>query len=141
MKIASIQRVCEEVVLRAARHAHALIYSRNLVTRAALAQLRSQRQSSPRNPFQRIWIQPAAGDVGGALGAALLGWHHGLGRPRVINVRDSQKGSFLGPSFSKDDIGLYLDSVGAVYRCIEDDEALADGIARLLMEEKIIGWF
>ena len=67
-------------------------------------------------PFENIWIQPAAGDAGGALGAALLVWHHVLENPRRIQTPDAQKGSLLGPAFQNDDIRLFLDSVGAAVR-------------------------
>ena len=72
-------------------------------------------------PFDNIWVQPAAGDAGGALGSALLVWHHRLGKPRQVNPLDSQKGSFLGPSFNNADVGLFLDSVGANYENIDDE--------------------
>ena len=92
-------------------------------------------------PFENIWVQPAAGDAGGALGSALLVWHHLLGKPRQPNRLDSQKGSLLGPAFSNDDIGSFLDSVGAIYEHVSEESTLIDRVAHLLAREKIIGWF
>ena len=76
-------------------------------------------------PFENIWIQPAAGDAGGALGAALLVWHRELEQPRQPQSPDAQKGSLLGPAFSNDDIGLFLDSMGATYERIADEDGAA----------------
>ena len=139
---ASMQAVCEEVVLRAARHTHHLTGLPHLVMAGGVAlncvaNGRLQREG----PFARIWVQPAAGDAGGALGAALLVWHHLLERPRRPQPQDSQQGSLLGPAFHNDDIGLFLDSVGATYEYIDDEHRLLDRIAQLLTQEKIIGWF
>jgi carbamoyltransferase len=94
-----------------------------------------------KGPFEQIWVQPAAGDAGGALGAALLGWHHLLEQPRCPQAQDSQKGSFLGPAFDNDLIGLFLDSVDARYEYIAAEEVLIDRVAQLIAQEKIIGWF
>lgn len=138
----SIQVVCEEVVLRAARHTHKLTNQRHLVMAGGVAlncvaNGRLQREG----PFEKIWIQPAAGDAGGALGAAFLIWHHVLEKKRNPKPNDSQKGSFLGPAFDSEEIGLFLDSVGAYYHYIPDEEALLEEIVHLLDREKIIGWF
>jgi len=139
---ASIQVVCEEVVLRAARHAHQLTGMRNLVMAGGVAlNCVANGRLLREGPFEDIWIQPAAGDAGGALGSALLVWHHLLGNPRQINVNDSQKGSLLGPAFSNDDIGLYLDSVGTCYEYFSDEHRLLGRVAHMLAQEKIIGWF
>jgi carbamoyltransferase len=139
---ASIQRVCEEVVLRAARHAQRQTGMKDLVMAGGVAlNCVANGRLLREGPFEQIWIQPAAGDAGGALGAALLVWHHLLGRPRRPREGDSQQGSFLGPSFTNEDIGLFLDSIGASYDFIDSEEALLDRIAGLLTQEKIIGWF
>jgi carbamoyltransferase len=139
---ASIQAVCEEVVLRAARHAHELTGSEHLVMAGGVAlNCVANGRLLREGPFDDIWVQPAAGDAGGALGAAYLVWHHLMDRPRRVRPSDSQEASLLGPSFSNDDIGLFLDSVGAVYDRIDDEDALLDGIAGLLDDEKIVGWF
>jgi carbamoyltransferase len=92
-------------------------------------------------PFQQIWIQPAAGDAGGALGSAMLIWHHLLARPRQVNPKDSQQGSLLGPSYSDDDVRLYLDCVGAKYRYFDKESELLDRVAELIEQERVIGWF
>jgi carbamoyltransferase len=92
-------------------------------------------------PFENIWIQPAAGDAGGALGAALTVWHHNLNQPRATAVPDAQSGSLLGPRFANDDIGLYLDSMGATYERFDDEDVLLERVARLIAEDKVVGWF
>ena len=139
---ASIQLVCEEVVLRAGRHAHHVTGATNLVMAGGVAlNCVANGRLLREGPFDNIWIQPAAGDAGGALGAALLVWHHVLGNPRQVQSPDAQKGSLLGPAFHTDDIRLFLDSVGAEHECISDEAALLDRVAQLLAEEKIIGWF
>jgi carbamoyltransferase len=92
-------------------------------------------------PFDDIWIQPAAGDAGGALGAALFVWHQLLEQPRRAGPTDSQRGSFLGPEFSTADICGYLDKIGAVYRRTADDRDLWTRVVDLLESEKVVGWF
>jgi carbamoyltransferase len=139
---ASIQLVCEEIVLRAGRQAHQVTGATNLVMAGGVAlNCVANGRLLREGPFDNIWIQPAAGDAGGALGAALLVWHHMLGKPRQTQVPDAQKGSLLGPAFHTEDIRLYLDSVGAQHECIPDETVLLDRVAQLLAEEKIIGWF
>ena len=139
---ASIQVVCEEVVLRAARHAHRLTGLQHLVMAGGVAlNCVANGRLLREGPFEQIWIQPAAGDAGGALGAALLVWHHLLGKPRRPNVQDNLKGAFLGPSFTTEDIGIFLDSVGARYEYIDDEQTLLDRVARLIEQEKVVGWF
>jgi carbamoyltransferase len=139
---ASIQVVCEEVVLRAGRFAHETTGLRNLVMAGGVAlNCVANGRLLREGPFDRIWIQPAAGDAGGALGAALLAWHHGLDQPRAAQVPDGQKGSLLGPAYVSGDIQLFLDSVGARYDAIEDEAVLLDRVAGLLQQEKVIGWF
>jgi carbamoyltransferase len=139
---ASIQAVCEEVVLRAARHLHERTGLRKLVMAGGVAlNCVANGRLLREGPFEDIWVQPAAGDAGGALGAALLVWHHLLQAPRSATCRDGQKGSLLGPAFSDEEIGLYLDSVGAQYEHIPDEDRLLDRVARLLTEEQIVGWF
>jgi carbamoyltransferase len=139
---ASIQGVCEEVMLRAARYAHKLTGMKYLVMAGGVAlNCVANGKVLSEGPFENIWIQPAAGDAGGALGSALLVWHHVLGKPRRPSANDSQKGSLLGPEFSNSDIGLFLDSVGAVYEYEGDESRLIDRVAKLLDQEKIVGWF
>jgi len=139
---ASIQVVCEEVVLRAARYAQTLTNMENLVMAGGVAlNCVSNGRLLREGPFKNIWVQPAAGDAGGALGTAYLIWHHRLGKPRLAMQGDSQKGSFLGPAYSNVDIGVYLDSVGAHYELIDDEELLLERIVEILSQEKVIGWF
>jgi len=92
-------------------------------------------------PFKRLWIQPAAGDAGGALGVAQLIWHRHCKQPRqVIPGRDSMRGAYLGPEFSPDEIEAFLRSKAAVYERL-DRETLLNRVAELLASEKIVGWF
>jgi len=139
---ASIQAVCEDVVFRAAEHAQRLSGSNNLVMAGGVAlNCVANGRLLREGPFDEIWVQPAAGDAGGALGAALLAWHHLLGKPREAKPGDSQSGSLLGPAYGNEEIGLFLDSVGARHRRYSDEEELLDRIARLLEDGKIVGWF
>jgi carbamoyltransferase len=139
---ASIQAVTEEIVLRAARHAHEITGMQNLAMAGGVAlNCVANGRLLREGPFDDIWVQPAAGDAGGALGAALQAWHQFEGAPRQTGPRDSQRGSFLGPSFSDDDIGLFLDSIGAEYERLDQEHTLLDRVVDLLDEEKVIGWF
>lgn len=139
---ASIQAVCEDVVLRAGRHVHQLTGLKNLVMAGGVAlNCVANGRLLREGPFDDIWIQPAAGDAGGALGAALIVWHQVLGHSRRPDPTDGQKGSLLGPAFRDDDIGLFLDSTGATYECHHDEDRLLDRVARLMAEEKVVGWF
>ena len=139
---ASIQQVCEEVVLRAARHAHAVTGQRNLVMAGGVAlNCVANGRLLRDGPFEQIWIQPAAGDAGGALGAALLAWHHQLDRPRTPIAPDAQQGSLLGPAFGDEDIGLFLDSMGASYERFDDEAELLHTVADLIAREQVVGWF
>jgi carbamoyltransferase len=139
---ASIQAVCEEVVLRAGRHVHRLTGSNNLVMAGGVAlNCVANGRLLREGPFDDIWIQPAAGDAGGALGAALIVWHQVLGHSREADANDGQHGSLLGPAFRDDDIGLFLDSTGATYECHHDEDRLLERVARLMAEEKVVGWF
>ena len=92
-------------------------------------------------PFENVWIQPAAGDAGGALGAALFIWHQLLDKPRHPQKFDQQHGSFLGPSFSDDQIVEFLDGTGAVYTTCATDDDLCDQVSSLIAQEKVVGWF
>jgi len=139
---ASIQVVCEEVVLRAGEHAHRLTGEKDLVMAGGVAlNCVANGRLLREGPFEKIWIQPAAGDAGGALGAALLVWHHVLDKPRKVEQPDAQKGSLLGPQFTNDDIRIFLDSMGAVYDLVDDEAELLDRVATALDDGKIIGWF
>jgi carbamoyltransferase len=139
---ASIQVICEEVMLAAARHVHRLTQERNLVMAGGVAlNCVANGRLLREGPFENIWIQPAAGDAGGALGAALLVWHRHFGKGRQPRRPDAQHGSLLGPAYTNDDIGLFLDGMGASYERPADEDALLDRVAVLLTEEKVVGWF
>jgi carbamoyltransferase len=90
--------------------------------------------------FDNLWIQPAAGDAGGALGAALFVWHQLLDEPRAADgAHDSQRGSLLGPRFTNEEIARFLGSVGAVAQRYDDEPALLDRLAALIDGGKVIG--
>jgi len=92
-------------------------------------------------PFEKIWIQPASGDAGGALGAALYAWYHYLQNPRVADgKKDSMSGSYLGPEFSKNEIREFLMKNNIPHEELLDDE-VAGTVADLIAREKVIGWF
>jgi carbamoyltransferase len=138
----SIQVICEDIVLKMADHAKSVTNSRNLVLSGGVAlNCVANGRVLREGPFDQIWIQPAAGDAGGALGCALLGWHHVLNKARKFRPGDSQKGSLLGPAYENDDIGIYLQSVGAKSVFVPDEEELIDMVADLLSAEKVVGWF
>jgi len=139
---ASIQQVTEEVMLRAARHLHARTGLRNLCLAGGVALNCVGNSRILRDgPFEQVWVQPAAGDAGGALGVALFIWHQLLGNSRRPAPIDSQKGSLLGPRFTADEIRAVLDRSGAGYRVIDDETALCDTVADLLAAGKVVGWF
>ena len=92
-------------------------------------------------PFEAVWIQPAAGDAGGALGAALFVWHQLMERPRHADDRDAQKGSLLGPRFCRDEIYSFLNETGYPFQQFDDESELIEHVAQLLAEEKVVGWF
>jgi carbamoyltransferase len=92
-------------------------------------------------PFEDLWIQPAAGDAGGALGAALFTWYQLLEHARVPAPSDSQRGSLLGPRFTGTEIVEWLDDLGVSYRRTSTESELFDDAARLLEQGKIVGWF
>jgi len=139
---ASIQAVTEEAVLRSAHFAHEVTGKSKLVLAGGVAlNCVANGELLRKGPFEEIWVQPAAGDAGGALGAALQVWHGVLGNSRKPTPGDSQHGSFLGPRFSSDDIELFLDSLGASYHRVKEESDLLDQVAGLLDESKVIGWF
>jgi carbamoyltransferase len=97
------------------------------------------------SPFENLWIQPAAGDAGGSLGAALSVWYQYLANSRSVETvcggrQDGMKAAYLGPEFTGDDIQDYLDSVGASYERL-NSATLVETVARMLAEEKVVGWF
>lgn len=138
----SIQDVCEEVMLRMTRTVHRDTGMKNLCLAGGVAlNCVGNGRILREGPFQRLWIQPAAGDAGGALGIAQLIWHRSLGRPRtVVAGKDSMRGAYLGPSFTPEHIERFLQSCGANYERPSRDTLFAR-VAELLNTEKIIGWF
>jgi carbamoyltransferase len=137
----SIQEVTEEILFRMARHVRRETGMKDLclaggVALNCVANGRILREGI----FERIWIQPAAGDAGGALGAALLTWHQYLGQPRKADgVHDSQRGSYLGPAPDNAEIRRYLTSQNIPFVELTDAE-LPERIADLIAAEKVIGW-
>jgi carbamoyltransferase len=139
---ASIQAVTEEVVLRLGRDLHRRTGMRHLVLAGGVAlNCVANGRLFREGPFDGIWVQPAAGDAGGALGAALFVWHQLLGKPRHPHGHDSQRGSFLGPAFDEEGIARFLDTAGAPYRRFDDEEELAGHAAELLAAGQVVGWF
>jgi len=139
---ASVQAVTEEIMLRMSKHVHEKTGMKNLVLAGGVAlNCVANGRLLREGPFENIWIQPAAGDAGGALGTALFIWHQLLKKPRATQRRDSQKGSFLGPEFSNDKIRKTLSQYDAAYTSCDSDEQLCDEVAELIAQEKVIGWF
>jgi carbamoyltransferase len=139
---ASIQKVTEEIMLRCTRHVHEQTRMKNLCLAGGVAlNCVGNGRILREGPFENLWIQPAAGDAGGALGVALFIWHQLLDQPRQPQLSDSQHGSLLGPRFSSQEIREYLDSVGADYRQFTAPEAWVEEVAEHLATEKVIGLF
>ncbi len=137
----SIQVVTQEIVLRLATTAKAELDVEYLCLAGGVAlNCVANGKLKKKGLFKDIWIQPAAGDAGGALGAGLCVWHQYLGKSRQVNPEDSMQGSYLGPQFSAGQIKAYLDSIDANYTLVEDQELIAQ-VAKLLSREKVIGWF
>jgi carbamoyltransferase len=160
---ASIQEVTEEVMLKIARHVHAKTGMRNLCLAGGVAlNCVGNGRILREGPFENIWIQPAAGDAGGALGAASLVWHQYLGNERTTRRNassvafstrrgekvpkadeglwlDRQKGSYLGPEYSREEIESALNRHSARFR-VMDDADLIPAAAKLLSEGKVVGW-
>lgn len=139
---ASVQVVTEEIVLRMAQHVIKVTGKKNLCMAGGVAlNCVANGKIFKADIFDNLWIQPAAGDAGGALGAALLVWYKYLESEReVISSQDKQRGSYLGPKFSSEYIESFLNKKGVIYKKYTDKE-LVDLVADLLIKEKIIGWF
>ncbi len=138
----SIQDVTEEIMLRIARQIRKETGLRNLCLAGGVAlNCVSNGKILREGIFDRIWTQPAAGDAGGALGAALFTWHQIQDQPRQADgIRDTQKGSYLGPLHPREEIEAFLKDQGAPYEFLSD-EALPDRVADLIASDKVIGWF
>lgn len=137
---ASIQEVLEEVVIRLARALAVETGQKNLCLAGGVAlNCVANGKLLREGIFENIWIQPAAGDAGGALGAALLA-HYAEGGKRIVRRGDSMRGSYLGPEFSQQDIEKRLKSIGAEFEVMDDSRLLAETV-KALQEEKAVGWF
>jgi len=138
----SIQVVCEEIMLRMARAVHKETGAENLCLAGGVAlNCVGNGRLLREGPFRHIWIQPAAGDAGGALGVAQLIWHrHGQNPRHVQSCKDGMRGAYLGPSFSPEEIERFLKLQGAAYERLERD-ALLQRVAALLAQEQVVGWF
>jgi carbamoyltransferase len=142
----SVQDVTEDVMLRMARHVHKVTGEKNLCLAGGVAlNCVGNGRILREGLFERLWIQAAAGDAGGALGAALSAWYQYGDNPRSAagvcgDYPDGMRGAVLGPEFSGDEIADFLDSVGARYQRVSRRE-LPDRVAKLLAQEKVVGWF
>jgi carbamoyltransferase len=138
----SVQVVCEEIILRTARTLRRdtgleYLCMAGGVALNCVANGRLLREG----PFERIWIQPAAGDAGGALGVAQLVWHRNFGATRSVHRSpDGMRGAYLGPEFADETIEAFLREAGAVFSKLERS-GLLETVARLLADEKVVGWF
>lgn len=138
---ASIQRVTEDILLRLARTAHRQTGSANLclgggcaLNSVAVGKIRRE------GPFERVWVQPAAGDAGSAIGAALFAWHHVLGHARAPPPDDAMQSALLGPAFDHDAIRPVLDASGLRYRELAEPELLTV-VVDALVRGDVVGWF
>ena len=139
---ASIQKVTEEIVLRLGHTVHKELNTPNLCLAGGVAlNCVANGRLLREGPFKEIWVQPAAGDAGGAIGAALASWYELNKNQRRINGEmDQMAGAYLGPSFDSGAIRVSLDKYGAVYEQLDEQTLLNRG-AQLLADEKVIGWF
>jgi carbamoyltransferase len=139
----SLQEVTEEIMLRMSRHVHRETGAKQLVLAGGVAlNCVGNGRILREGPFEDIWIQPPAGDAGGALGAALFTWYAYLDKPRITsgNGVDAQKGSYLGPSYTEEEIGQFIKMNEIVAKKVPADE-LATIVADLIAQENVIGWF
>jgi carbamoyltransferase len=138
---ASVQAVTERALLNMARHVHEHTGLHDLCLAGGVAlNCVANGRLLREGPFRRLWIQPAAGDAGGALGAALHAWHHHFEGPRAPVEPDAQSGSYLGPAFDDADVAARLDALGAVHARLDDDE-LPGRVAELLDAGRVVGFF
>jgi carbamoyltransferase len=138
----SIQDVTEDVVLKMGRHAYKETGMKNICLAGGVAlNCVANGKLLREGPFENIWIQPAAGDAGGALGAALIAWYQYLGNQRVVDSgKDCQKGSYLGSEYSPEDLRTFFNQNNIRYTELAYDE-LPEKVAALIAQEKVIGWF
>jgi carbamoyltransferase len=137
---ASVQKVTEDIMLRMTRHIHKETGLENLCLAGGVAlNCVANGKVLKDGHFKNIWIQPASGDAGGALGAALIGWHHVANKPRKPRYPDSQSGSYLGSDLPPEEVKAALDTLGAVYEYLPDEDALCARVAGLLAEGNVVG--
>lgn len=137
---ASIQKVTEEIVLKLARHAREVTGSKNIVLAGGIAlNCVANGILLKEKVFDNIWIQPAAGDAGGAVGAALYAYYNRFNQERIVGEKDSMQGAYLGPEFTAEEIKDYLDKNGYKYTYIEDENELFPVLADYLNKDRIIG--
>ncbi|MBU0676600.1 MAG: carbamoyltransferase [Verrucomicrobia bacterium] len=136
----SIQEVTEEVVMKMANHVHEVTGEKYLCMAGGVALNCVANGKILRDgPFEDIWIQPAAGDAGGALGAAQIIWHHVQGNPRVADgKKDTMRGSYLGPEYKDDEIEAYIKANGYVAKKLSEED-WAPTIAKIMAEENVVG--
>ncbi len=136
------QDVTEEAILRLAATAQSLTGAKNLCLAGGVAlNCVANGKLLRKGIFEDIWIQPAAGDAGGALGAALATWHIAQGNERTAVKPDAMAGSYLGPAYSENDTRRVARKYDAPFRAFDTTEAMADEVARLLDEGHVVGWF
>ncbi len=137
----SVQVVTEEIVLKIAKHVYKEIGGDSIALAGGVAlNCVSNGRLLREGPFKNVWIQPAAGDAGGALGAALYTWYDYLNNPRHVNTqRDSQKGSYFGPEYNNEEIQLFLNEFNIPHSKQVND--ITETTADLLIKENVIGWF
>jgi carbamoyltransferase len=139
---ASIQQVTEDIMLRSVRRLHDRTGLKNLCLAGGVAlNCVGNGRILKEGPFEKIWVQPAAGDAGGALGTALFIWFHLLGNPRTPAASDSQQGTMLGPRFTENEIRTILDKTGARYHFYDSEDNLCKFTAGLIDAQKVVGWF
>ena len=137
----SIQLVTEEIMLKIVRALKEEYKISNLCLAGGVAlNCVANGKIQKEQIFKNIWIQPAAGDAGGALGAALALWHIELNQSRKINPKDDMQGSYLGPEYSNNEIESSLKNLGAKYELLEE-EKIIDNTSNDLLEGKVVGWF
>lgn len=137
----SLQVITEEILLGLVRHVHRQTGVPRLVLGGGVAlNCVANARILHEGPFEELWIQPAAGDAGSALGCALVAYHGYLGRPRTVGPGDTMCGTFLGPSYTEAEIRAELDALGAEYQRLPE-EKIADHTASLLAEGAVVGWF
>jgi len=139
----SVQEITEEIMIKMARHVKKMTGMKNLCLAGGVAlNCVANGKLLKEKIFEKIWIQPAAGDAGGALGAALFTWHQYLNKPRVNKEEsDSQKGSFLGPDYKDQEIKEFLETHKIPYHKVDKKEELIEQATDYIINEKVVGWF